>query len=633
MNKPRKLSRLSANGKLLRPILILAALALMISSAQAQGTQFTYQGKLNDNGSAANGNYDLQFKLFDTASVGTGAQQGSTVVLTNVTVTSGLFTVQLDFGAGPFPGANRFLEIGVKPTSGASFTVLGPRQPVTSTPYAIRSASANNANQLGGVAASQYVVTSDTRLTNARPPTAGSTNYIQNGTTQQAASNFNINGNGTANTLFANTVNAGIVSASRYHTNGATFASGFNNTVVGIGAGHLAGGRSNAFFGTNAGQMTTTGEYNSFFGNVSGLSNTTGSSNSIFGNGAGASNTSGGSNSFFGNSAGASNKTGSFNSIFGVSAGLNITASDNNSFFGSGAAAYYSGNANTFIGFQAGAFGFGSGESNTLLGAATAVNNGLNNATAIGANAIVTQSNSLVLGSINSINRATADTRVGIGTSAPQQKLHLSGPDSRLRIQSTAGAAYTEIQYHTNARIWNTGVGGSTVTSPVIGKYYIYDESAGLFRMAIDTNGRVGIGTTSPDLQLSVNGGASKPGGGSWSAFSDLRLKNIKGRFTPGLNALMQLQPLRYEYKRDNALKLKSDGQYVGFSAQAVQRVIPEAVTKNEQGYLLVNNDPILWTMLNAIKEQQAQIQQQQKQIDGLKRLACRAHRRSAVCR
>ena len=40
-----------------------------------------------------------------------------------------------------------------------------------------------------------------------------------------------------------------------------------------------------------------------------------------------------------------------------------------------------------------------------------------------------------------------------------------------------------------------------------------------------------------------------------------------------------------------------------------MQKIIPEAVTKNDMGYLLVNNDPIMWTMLNAIKEQQNQIE------------------------
>src|SRR3989442_13021592 len=108
------------------------------------------------------------------------------------------------------------------------------------------------------------------------------------------------------------------------------------------------------------------------------------------------------------------------------------------------------------------------------------------------------------------------------------------------------------------------------------------------------------------------------PGGRSWDTFSDERLKNFKGRFTPGIKAVMQLQPVRYEYKPDNALGLKSSGEYIGFGAQAVQKIIPEAVSKNDKGYLLVNNDPILWTMLNAIKEQQQQLQQKRVRIEKL---------------
>ena len=54
--------------------------------------------------------------------------------------------------------------------------------------------------------------------------------------------------------------------------------------------------------------------------------------------------------------------------------------------------------------------------------------------------------------------------------------------------------------------------------------------------------------------------------------------------------------------------------------AQAVQQVIPEAVTKNAQGYLMVNNDPIIWTMLNAIKEQQKEIVELKRQIRQLRR-------------
>ena len=87
----------------------------------------------------------------------------------------------------------------------------------------------------------------------------------------------------------------------------------------------------------------------------------------------------------------------------------------------------------------------------------------------------------------------------------------------------------------------------------------------------------------------------------------------------------MGLRPLRYSYKKDNALALKSDGEYVGFSAQELQKLVPEAVTMNKDGYLMVHNDAVLWTMLNAIKEQQKEIEQLKGQI---KKLQSPTHRR-----
>src|SRR5262249_3264351 len=151
--------------------------------------------------------YDLQFTLWDSASGGT--QIGSTQTVNTVTVSNGVFTVSLDFGANSFTGSARFLQINARPSGAGSFTPLTPRQQVTSTPYAVRSSSATtvdnatnaptatNATQLGGVAANQYVLTSDSRLTDTRSPTAGSSNYIQNTATPQSSSNFNISGNGT----------------------------------------------------------------------------------------------------------------------------------------------------------------------------------------------------------------------------------------------------------------------------------------------------------------------------------------------------------------------------------------------------------------------------------------------------
>src|SRR5271167_3307126 len=131
-------------------------------------------------------------------------------------------------------------------------------------------------------------------------------------------------------------------------------------------------------------------------------------------------------------------------------------------------------------------------------------------------------------------------------------------------------------------------------------------------RISIEQHGNVGIGTTSPDNLLTVNGSADKPGGGSWGTYSDGRLKTVNGGFTPGLSQVMKIHPVHYRYKADNAMGIRDMDEHIGVVAQDVQKVIPEAVTENSKGYLLVNNDPIIWTMLNAIKEQQGQIRKQQ---------------------
>src|SRR5213593_5315031 len=116
-------------------VLVVAALSILFGSttARAQTSSFTYQGRLTDGGAAANGNYDLQFALFDSLSG--GAQVGSTQTLNTVAVSNGVFTVSLDFGANAFNGANRFLGISARPTGAGSFTLLTPRQQITSTPY------------------------------------------------------------------------------------------------------------------------------------------------------------------------------------------------------------------------------------------------------------------------------------------------------------------------------------------------------------------------------------------------------------------------------------------------------------------------------------------------------------------
>lgn len=141
----------------------------------------------------------------------------------------------------------------------------------------------------------------------------------------------------------------------------------------------------------------------------------------------------------------------------------------------------------------------------------------------------------------------------------------------------------------------------------------------------------LGIGTPADcSNTLRVQGRAAKNGGGSWLAFSDARLKDVLGPFTRGMAELRGLEPVQFRYKKN--LEGRPSGEtFVGLIAQDVRPRIPEAVKEDAQGRLLLNAEPVLWTMLNAIKEQQAEIETLEAELE---RLASRrlelAERRAA---
>lgn len=121
-------------------VLTVAALA---AAQTPVGTAITYQGRLTDGGTPANGTYDMEFRLYDALTV--GSQVGSTVSADDQSVSNGLFTVSLDFGGGAFTGDARWLEMAVRPgesTNSADFVTLNPRQPMTPAPYALHAMSA-----------------------------------------------------------------------------------------------------------------------------------------------------------------------------------------------------------------------------------------------------------------------------------------------------------------------------------------------------------------------------------------------------------------------------------------------------------------------------------------------------------
>lgn len=543
---------------------------LMAAYASAQSTAFTYQGRLLDNGTAPTGNYDFEFSLWDASSVGN--QRGSTVTLTNVLVSSGIFTVNLDFGI-EFPGSARFLEISVRQAGIPPYTPLAPRQPISSAPYAIKSLNsdtATDAQSLGGVVANQYVLTGDARMSDARTPTAGSANYIQNqNAAPQSSSNFNISGNGTVGgTVSGNEVNAN----SYYSIRGSNILSidGSSNFFAGQNVSNA--GSANTMVGFQAG-LRNTGSFNTFVGMAAGAGNTTGNKNSIFGWFAG------------------SDYTGDNNAIFGSHAGYSATAitTNGNSFFGS----YAGGGAtnNTSIGFRASNTGFGSAS--------------LINATAIGSYSAVSQNHSLILGSIDGVNSCSAavncaSVNVGIGTTAPADRLHVSGSGAvRVRINSDSNTGL-------NLTINNNP--GWSVASANGGNFLIFNDA--LVQSAFGIDAATNVITIN---SLGSAGGSQLCRNASnqiSNCSSSLRYKTNIGRFSQGMAFVNMLRPITFDWKDGG----KND---VGFGAEDIAKIDPRFVTYNKDGEVEgVKYDRLSVAFVNAFKEQQSEFAAQRKQMD-----------------
>jgi hypothetical protein len=402
-----------------------------------------------------------------------------------------------------------------------------------------------------------------------------------------SANTFTANQAVTGNLSATGAVTGSTVSAtSRFNLGGSLFA--FGSTVT-----------SNVYLGFAGTSSGNPGTNNTGVGNSALLINT-GSQNTAVGTAALASNTSGSRNTGVGyfavNGNGTTDNTAiGFNALSGNFTGIDNYAGGSQALDGN-----FQGSFNTGVGMLT-LHSNGNGNYNSALGykAGTDIaSSDLTNTTAIGALADVTQSNSMVLGAINGVNGSTVDTNVGIGTTAPAFKLHVGLGNNGFRVEGPP-------QFTLNNPVMASfgGAGDFSIDAPGIygGRFIVKD--GGLTNVI-----RVGIGTAFPDSVLSVNGSADKPGGGSWGTYSDARLKNINGDYNAGLSQILKLHPVRYEYKKENALGIHDSDEHVGFVAQDVQKVIPEAVTENNKGYLMVNNDPILWTMLNAIKEQQRQI-------------------------
>ncbi len=230
----------------------LVALMFMgqLSSLPAQGTAFTYQGRLNNNGSPANGSYDFIFTLFGVSSGGTAIAGPVTNAAT--AVSNGLFIATVDFGDA-FTGSSNWLQISVSTNGANSFGTLTPRQQLMPTPYAISAESVSgsiNASQLAGGTVPTNV------LAGFQGPFfsivgGGVGNYVYN--------QYDVIGGGQANNLFGadGFIGGGYDNSAGSSGPYATVGGGEGNNAGGTDA-TVSGGQNNAASGVYA---TVSGGY------------------------------------------------------------------------------------------------------------------------------------------------------------------------------------------------------------------------------------------------------------------------------------------------------------------------------------------------------------------------------------
>jgi len=248
----------------------------------------------------------------------------------------------------------------------------------------------------------------------------------------------------------------------------------------------------------------------------------------------------------------------------------------------------------------------GAGGSNWYIGASS-------DGWSSGGNKLIFSSNGTSTNAALAIDQSTGN--LGIGTHNTGYKISVddgNGVDGN-----------TEIGFQSGRAIFGyNGISKRAYMRAGSGKDIIFETNGANVRMMINDNGRVAIGPPPYNFTflLNVNGSAAKPGGGSWSTYSDSKLKKNVLAFTNGLELINKIRPVRYHY--NGKLNLPSNQQYIGIIAEELQQIAPFMVNtvQSEEGenYLTVDPSAFTFILINAVKEQQALIEEQQALIEGM---------------
>lgn len=191
----------------------------------------------------------------------------------------------------------------------------------------------------------------------------------------------------------------------------------------------------------------------------------------------------------------------------------------------------------------------------------------------------------------------------GIGVSNPTYKLHLGNSNNGLRIEGP------ELY----------GSGGSALNIGGVGDVVVDANGVVGGRFLIKENGNIGINKTNPGYKLDVGGDINASGqvrANGVVLSSDARFKQNITTLPDALNNLLQLRGTNYFFNTNSfpEKNFLSDKQ-MGVVAQEVEKIYPELVSTDKDGYKSVNYIGLIPVMIESIKEQQRQIDELKKMM------------------